>query len=261
MTRNTYDPLNRLTAEGGRPIQHSGLGIVKRGGTAYARTPDSTVISQRTSAGARRNYLYNGEGSVVGTGGPGGSVAANASYDPYGNILNAAVGDENPFGYLGGYTFGGEGVRKGLCGPPVMFDGASGLYDGRHGRVTGYGVAVASHDLTTSNPWGLLSRWINEKRRPIERNVQELAAPVAKKCAKGAGFGAVASAVAIGVEIRNKVNSYTGALNNRSYGAAFDDWRRQKAKIEVGKEAKALAKGWRNVTLIGAGVSCVAGQF
>ncbi len=132
--------LSELVREGGSVVRHNVLGIGGRGSTQYVRAADGTVLSQRPTSGERRNFLYDGAGSVTGLTDAGGTVRASYGYEPYGHPLQGAVGNDNPFGFLGGYTYGGEGVRKGLCGPPMMLPGADAPHDTRAGRYTSYSL-------------------------------------------------------------------------------------------------------------------------
>lgn len=155
-------------------VQHNALGISARGTgtTFYPRAADGTLISQRTpDEGGRRNYLYDGDGSVVGLTDSYGQLRTSYRYDPYGHPQNkTSTGDENPFGYGGAYMagLGSDGV---LCGGVYM--GPRGLpFDPEDGRFTANAVwslpmtggsalgvrklAPRSGSLLIKSPWRVL---------------------------------------------------------------------------------------------------------
>jgi hypothetical protein len=90
-----------------------------------------TLLSQRAPSG-RRNYLYTGEGSVIGLTDTAGELQTSYSYDPYGHPPNlSSLGDENPFGYRGAYTAGVQTAGV-IWGAPNQDGG--GYYDAEDGR-------------------------------------------------------------------------------------------------------------------------------
>ncbi len=93
----------QLTRDGTYTVGHNLLGIASRGEERYTRTEDGTLLSRRGPAG-RRDYLYDGQGSVVGLANGNGDLTTSYDYDPYGHPPNlTSLGDPNPFGYLAEY--------------------------------------------------------------------------------------------------------------------------------------------------------------
>lgn len=139
--------LCELIKDGAFTVQNNVLGIGVRGATHYARATNGTVLAERTPSG-RFNYLYDGYGSVVGLTNSAGNLTVSYRYDPYGHPMNLqSQGNENPFGYLGGYALG-LGSGGVLCGGPGHFGCTP--YDGENGRSTS---PQNPPDHTDSNPY------------------------------------------------------------------------------------------------------------
>ena len=70
--------------------------------TAYNVYGNGSIISRKTAQGTDY-YIYNGRGDVVQLTNTWGAVTVTYDYDAFGNLLDAQVGDTNPFRYCGEY--------------------------------------------------------------------------------------------------------------------------------------------------------------
>lgn len=134
----------KLVQDGATSLQMSGLGVSSTstgGSTSYGRTPDGTLVNERTSGG-RYWYLYGGDtlGTVQGLVDSSGNWKINRSYTPYGETVSTSGTDPNPFWYLGGYQ-----AASGL------YHFGARYYDSTLGRWTQEDPVNQSGSLTDGN--------------------------------------------------------------------------------------------------------------
>jgi len=94
---------NQLTADGTTTLNNSLLGLIASGSTHYTRAITGQPVDERTSS-ATYNYLYDGDGNVIGLTDSSGHLVNQYAYDPYGNKTTNTGSAPNPFGYRAGYT-------------------------------------------------------------------------------------------------------------------------------------------------------------
>lgn len=144
---------SQLVKDGPATVQQNllGIGVRGTGTTYYPRAADGTLISQRTPTRAkRRNYLYDADGSVIGLTDRDGALTTTYRYDPYGYPQNKySTGDENPFGYGGGYM-AGLGTDGVMCGG--VYIGEVGLlFDPEDGRYTALAMSSFAGAIAAVN--------------------------------------------------------------------------------------------------------------
>lgn len=97
----------QLVADGATTLQNSQLGLessTNSGNTTYyTLATNGRPLDERTEAGTY-DYLYDGQGNVIGLVNSSGQMVSQYSYDPYGNQTTIASTVANPFGYRAGYT-------------------------------------------------------------------------------------------------------------------------------------------------------------
>ena len=80
------------------------VGIDDGTNTAHASREPSGTLIDITYNSATYNYLYDGQGNVIGLTDTTGALVNNYTYDPYGKRLAATETFPNPFQYAAGYT-------------------------------------------------------------------------------------------------------------------------------------------------------------
>jgi RHS repeat-associated protein len=97
---------NQIATEGSNALHDDILGLASHqnaGSTAYfTRSIDGEQIDERTSSGTY-NYLYDGNGSVIGLTNSQGQLVNQYAYDPYGNRTSSSGTAPDYFGFQGGY--------------------------------------------------------------------------------------------------------------------------------------------------------------
>jgi RHS repeat-associated protein len=97
---------DQIATEGSNALHDDILGLASHqngGSTAYfTRSIAGEQIDERTSSGTY-NYLYDGNGSVVGLTNSQGQLVNQYSYDPYGNRTTTTATAPDYFGFQGGY--------------------------------------------------------------------------------------------------------------------------------------------------------------
>jgi RHS repeat-associated protein len=98
---------DELVAEGSATLHNDLLGLGSEangsGSTYYTRMTNGAVIQERTPT-ASYNYLYDGNGNVVGLTDSSAHLVNQYAYDPYGNKTTNTTTVANPFGFGAGYT-------------------------------------------------------------------------------------------------------------------------------------------------------------
>ncbi len=100
------DNQNELITDGSTSLHNDILGVgsttTSSGTTYYTRTIDGTKIDERTPSGTY-NYLYDGEGNVVGLTNSAGQLVKQYAYDPYGNVTYSPGSVTSSFEFQDGY--------------------------------------------------------------------------------------------------------------------------------------------------------------
>ena len=95
-----------LVSEGTNALHNDLLGLASKqdgsGNDYYTRSTSGDQIDERTPSGTY-NYLYDGNGSVVGLTDSSGHLVNQYSYDPYGNQTTVSSAAPNPFAFQDGY--------------------------------------------------------------------------------------------------------------------------------------------------------------
>jgi RHS repeat-associated protein len=95
-----------LITEGSSSLHNDMLGLAEKttgtSSTYYTRNTDGTQVDERTPSGTY-NYLYDGNGSVVGLTDSSGHLVNQYAYDPYGNKTTNTGTTPNPFAFQDGY--------------------------------------------------------------------------------------------------------------------------------------------------------------
>lgn len=189
-------------------------------GTTYVtRDNDGRVISERSGAGARRYYVFDGLGSTVSLTDANGIETSSYSFDPFGNRVGGAGGTEAMFEFAGGYR-----MANGL------YHFGQRYYDPVTGRFTQQDPLDQIGDLRQGNRYlyagcdpvnltDLTGRRIST--RSVSRGVQRCAAGAAAggfvgrlTGIAGGGAGVVTGAVVGGV-----TGCLAGVLQNRGSSA------------------------------------------
>ena len=97
-----------LVGQGSTSLQNDQLGLASQttssgNSTYYTRSLDGSQIDERTPTGTY-NYLYDGQGNVIGLTDSTGHLLNQYAYDPYGNKTTNTGTAPNPFGFQDGYT-------------------------------------------------------------------------------------------------------------------------------------------------------------
>lgn len=136
---------SQVVREGTAVIRHNQLGMSARGPDRYTHATDGTVISQRStlSATRRRNYLYDGLGSVVGLTDQNGALKTSYTYDAYGHPPNdLPIGDNNPFA-----SYGDMVLSLPLGGIACNTGATAGASGSGSAAAAGRGVRAAGQEL------------------------------------------------------------------------------------------------------------------
>jgi RHS repeat-associated protein len=100
-----------LIADGTNTLHNDNLGLASRqdgtGTDYYTRTPDGQQIDERTPSGTF-NYLYDGNGSIVGLTNSSDHLVNHYTYDPYGNQNTLSSSAPNHQGFQDGYQTSGQ---------------------------------------------------------------------------------------------------------------------------------------------------------
>ena len=100
---------DELVGQGSTSLQNDQLGLAGQttgtNSTYFTRSLDGSQIDERTPSGTY-NYLYDGQGNVIGLTDSSGHLVNQYAYDSYGNKTTNTGSTPNPFGYQDGYTTG-----------------------------------------------------------------------------------------------------------------------------------------------------------
>jgi RHS repeat-associated protein len=92
----------------GQALENSLLGVISQGDggasttSYYTRAPGGQIIDERTPSGTY-DYLYDGNGDIIGLSDTGGHLVKQTAYDPYGDTTTSSGTVANPFGFESGY--------------------------------------------------------------------------------------------------------------------------------------------------------------
>lgn len=138
-----------LTVDGANTLTNSNLGVDASASgantTYFTHTPQGQVIEERLSSGSY-DYLYDGDGNVVGLTDSSGHLQDQYAYDPYGNKITNTGSVPNPFGFQAGYT-----TASGLIHYGDRF------YNPTQGSWTQRDPLDQISDLTQNNRYGFVS--------------------------------------------------------------------------------------------------------
>lgn len=109
MTYSGAGQSERVSSGAATFVNESGaVGAQTIGGTStfFTRSPEGQQLELDRATGSDHYYLTSGDGSVVGTVDPSGSIVNAYDYDPFGDELYEEEPVDNSFEYLGGYEDG-----------------------------------------------------------------------------------------------------------------------------------------------------------